>query len=269
MRLIFTDIDGTILPWGGSVVSDRTIAAFHAALEAGCVVGPASGRSYSWIPRFFGGDTACCSTALATNGMQVYYQGERICEKILAPELLERMREVVHESPRAGMLCFEGSTPILVEGTREDCAALFPAYGASCVERPEIPAVPVVKANVFTAAGNEAHHALVDSINREVPGLHVDLARPGFSNVMPAGWNKGAAIEFLRDYLGAAPEDVFVFGDANNDLPMFDVVENSVAVGNATEEAAEAARWHIGNVEDDAVAKAIERLAAGEFPFTE
>ena len=63
-------------------------------------------------------------------------------------------------------------------------------------------------------------------------------------------------------------DEVVVFGDADNDLPMFAAVENPVAVAGATPEAAEAARWHIGACEDDAVAAAIEALAAGEWPFT-
>ena len=84
---------------------------------------------------------------------------------------------------------------------------------------------------------------------------------------MPHGWNKGTAVEFLRDRLGVAPDDVFVFGDADNDLPMLRAVKNSVAVANATPEAAAAARWHIGDVRDDAAAQAIEALAREEFPF--
>ena len=48
---------------------------------------------------------------------------------------------------------------------------------------------------------------------------------------------------------------------------MLRAVKNSVAVANATPEAAAAARWHIGDVRDDAVAQAIEALAREEFPF--
>ena len=69
VKLILSDIDGTILPWGHKVVSERTRAAFHAAMDAGLAVGPASGRFHSWIPAFFDGDEACCATAIATNGL--------------------------------------------------------------------------------------------------------------------------------------------------------------------------------------------------------
>lgn len=269
MRLMLTDIDGTILPWGKSEVTPRVREAFHVARAAGHVVGVASGRGYSWVPGFFGGDAACCETALATNGMQIYHEGRLVLERSLSAEGLAAMREVVHGWPGAGMLAFEGSQPLLVEGTKEILAPLFPGYATACRPSNELPTGTVIKANVFVAGGEEEQRALVAALAKAVPEFDVDLARPGFSNVMPHGWNKGTAVAYLRDYLGVAPEDVFVFGDANNDLPMFRAVRNSVAVGNATPEAADAARWHIGTVDEDAVADAIVRLAAGEFPFSE
>ena len=78
IKLILTDIDGTIMPYGKRQVTQRCRAAFHAAIDAGILVGPASGRFFSWIPNFFGGDEACCQTALATNGMQVYLEGRKV-----------------------------------------------------------------------------------------------------------------------------------------------------------------------------------------------
>lgn len=268
MRLILTDIDGTILPWGAQRVTERTRAAFHAALDAGNVAGLATGRGYSWTPQFFGGDTRPCATALATNGMQIYHDGKLVCEKTMPHDALLSMAQIVREWPHAGMLCFVEGVPQLVAGSVEDLAPVFPDYARTCRPVGGVPEVPIVKANVYISTGDEDHRAFARALNEQVPELDTDLARPGFSNVMLAGWNKGAAVGFLRDYLGIAPEDVFVFGDADNDLSMLRAVENSVAMGNATPEAAQAARWHIGDVADDAVAKAIEALAAGEFPFT-
>lgn len=95
------------------------------------------------------------------------------------------------------------------------------------------------------------------------------MPQAAFSNAMPAGWNKGEAVKWLLERLGIGRDEAVVFGDAGNDLQMFAAVEHSVAVAGALPEAREAARWHIGAVEDDAVPAAIEALAAGEFPFTE
>ena len=113
VKLILTDIDGTILPAGEKTVSARTVAAIHAALDAGIAVGPASGRGYAWIPDFFGGDAACCATALATNGLQVYVDGEKVMEQTLDRGALERLRAIVSETPHAGLACFDGLTPLV------------------------------------------------------------------------------------------------------------------------------------------------------------
>ena len=267
VKLILTDIDGTILPRGEKVVSLRTRAAFHAAFDAGIVVGPASGRGRAWLPGFFAGDGACCATALATNGMQVYLNGEKVLERSLGRDALERVREVVAGTPRAGLLVFDGLTPLLVEGSVADLAVAFPSYAETCVAVDALPEFPVVKANVFVGTSPDDAARLVGRLNAEVPELDVDRALPTYSNVQPRGWNKGEAVRWLAERMGVGVDEVVVFGDADNDLPMRRAVPNSVAVAGATPEAAAAARWHIGACEDDAVAAAIEALARGEWPF--
>lgn len=270
VKLILSDIDNTILPAGEHRVSPRTVAAFHAALDAGIAVGPSSGRGYSWIPPFFGGDDACCKTAIATNGMQIYLDGAQVLERSLPHGALARMRELVADIPRAGLMCFDAAgAPLLVEGSKEDVARAFPAYAKRAREVGDVPEFPVVKANVFTGGTATDADGLARALNEAVPELFVDRALPFFCNVMVRGWNKGAAVRWICERLGIGLEEVVVFGDADNDLPMFSAVPHSVAVANATAPAAEAARWHIGACADDAVAAAIESLAAGDWPFTE
>lgn len=266
-KLILCDIDGTILPKGNPQVSQHTIRAFHAALDAGIAIGPASGRGIDWIPPFFGGDTACCATCLATNGLQVYLGGKLVHEERQSREALVRLAEMLADVPRSGLLCFDGGTPLLVAGSREDLARPFPAYAEKCVQVDAVPDV-VVKANVFVDADEAGTRDLIARVAREVPELDLDYAHAGFSNVMPHGYNKGSGARKLCELLGIEEGEVVVFGDAGNDLPLFSVVPNSVAVANAQPEAARAARWHIGRCEDDAVAAAIEALVSGEWPFS-
>ena len=269
VKLILSDIDGTILPWGHKVVSERTRTAFHAAMDAGLVVGPASGRFHSWIPAFFDGDEACCATAIATNGLQVYYRGEKVLQKGLDPAALGRALELLRDVPGTGLIFFHDGVPHLVQGSRDDLATAFPRYASECLDADALPDVPVAKANVFINGSLEDTRTLVARLNDEVDGLDFDVPQPMFSNVMPSGWNKGVAFAWLCDYLGVARDEAVVFGDAGNDLALFAQAEHSVAVSGAMPEAKAAARWHIGACEDDAVAAAIEALAAGEWPFSE
>ena len=132
VRLILCDIDRTILPYGDTSVSPRTRAAFLAAREAGIACGVASGRGVDWIPPFFDGDAHCVETCVATNGNQVFLAGEKIREAEMSA-LLAPAAEVVRNVERAGLIAFDGATPVLVEGTVEDLTGAFAAYGRACV----------------------------------------------------------------------------------------------------------------------------------------
>lgn len=277
VKLILSDIDSTILPKGAERVSEATVAAFHEAMDAGIHVGPATGRAVEWLGGMFGGDDACYQTCVATNGNQVWLDGDRFREAQITPQLIARIIEVLADFPGAGVIYFDGRQPVLASGTRQDLLASFPAYGQACRTSEDgsalgLPEGPRVKVNVFVtegghAASEDATRTVIARLNDQVEGLDFDFPQPGFSNVMPAGWSKASGIGALVERLGISWDEVVVFGDAGNDLAMFAKVPNSVAVANATEEAAASARWHIGACQDDAVAHAISALARGEWPF--
>ena len=267
-RLILSDMDSTILPKGAKTVSARTHEAFRKALSVGIPIGPSSGRARSWIAPMFSGDEACCATAVTTNGLEIYLEGTCIHHEYFGHEALTGLLDVLEYHPGCGFLCFEDRKPYIVRGTREELSESFPAYAEAAEMRDTLPDGAITKANIFrTGITRPETQKLVDALSREAKGLDLDLAFPGYLNVMPAGWNKGRGIEVLCEALGCTTDEVVVFGDANNDLTMFNAVENSVAVSNATDEAAAAATWHIGACTDDAVAAAIEKLSCGIWPF--
>ncbi len=268
IKLILSDIDGTLLPRGGSVAEPAVIEAFHAALDAGLYIGPASGRALPAILPAFGGDTACVQTALATNGMQVYAAGELIHEEYLDREGLCSLVEAVREVPRAGVICFQGAQVFLVCGERDVLAPIFPSYAKSPIVCDELPNVPIVKANVFIDADAAGTQCFMEELASRVPRLGFNTPMPGFMNVVPVGYSKATGIDIICRHLGIDLDEVVVFGDADNDLEMLTAVPNSVAVANATPAATAAARWHVGSVGEGAVPAAIKQLAAGVFPFT-
>lgn len=268
-RLILSDMDSTILPKGAKTVSPRTHEAFGKALAAGIPIGPSSGRARSWVPPMFAGDEMCVATAVATNGLEVYLEGTCIHHEYFSHEALLNLLDVLGRHPGCGLLCFQDTKTYIVRGTREDLAQSFSAYAETAEMRDTLPEGAITKVNVFQCGITRPEtQELVDALNAEAEGLDFDLAFPGYLNAMPAGWNKGRGIQVLCEALGCTTDEVVVFGDADNDLAMFDVVENSVAVSNATSNAAAAAKWHIGACADDAVAEAIEKLAEGVWPFT-
>ena len=269
IKLILTDIDGTILSAGEKVVDEKHRSAMHAALDAGIHVGPASGRGAANLIPSFAGDDALVATVLATNGMQVYLDGKLIYEAHLDHGILAQVVEFVQGKPGCGLIYFDGATPYLVCGDMADLKESFPAYGEIAQPADGIPDQPIVKANVFCKKDMDFTRELFEGAKAAVPGFDWSLPMPGFLNMGPKGWNKARAVDVLVEALGITLDEVCVFGDAGNDVEMLSHVPNSVAVSNATPEAAQAARWHIGSCEEGAVADAILALSHGEFPFTE
>ena len=267
IKLVLSDIDGTLLPRGNATVDPRVTQAFHALLEAGIAVGPASGRALPAILPAFAGDEACVATALATNGMQVYSAGELVHVEYLDHEGLVQLATAVHEVPRAGMICFRGAEVFLVEGERDVLAPIFPSYAAHITPIDAVPDFSVVKANVFVDADVAGTQALMERLEAAVPGLGLNTPMAGFMNVVPVGYSKATGIDIICRELGISLDEVVVFGDADNDLEMLEHVPNSVAVANATPRATAAARWHVGSVDECAVPQAMAAIAAGEWPF--
>ncbi len=260
VKLILTDIDGTILPYGQKQVSERCIAAFHAAMDAGVHVGPASGRGQRQIAPLLRGDETCCATALASNGMEVYLDGQRIRAEVHTSETLGKLAKILRDIPGTGLVAFQGATPYLVEGSMEVLARCFPSYAKKAQVADEIPDWEVVKANVFMEGDVVRMQDFADRLHQAMPQLDFDVPQPSWLNMMTHGWNKGSAVDALCDALGIGLDQVAVFGDGGNDVPMLSHVPLSFAVAGAADAAKAAAHYQIGPCEEDAVAKKIEEL---------
>jgi Cof subfamily protein (haloacid dehalogenase superfamily) len=78
-----------------------------------------------------------------------------------------------------------------------------------------------------------------------------------FVSVTSEGVSKAAAIVELASMLGIDTADVMMVGDAANDIAAMGVVGHPVAMGNADELTAAAARYRVAHVDDDGVVEAL------------
>ncbi len=84
--------------------------------------------------------------------------------------------------------------------------------------------------------------------------LHQELYRPEYwCEILPKKATKANAIARLKELLGC--DRIISFGDAVNDIPMFQVSDECYAVSNAVDELKAIATAVIGSNEDDGVAK--------------
>lgn len=72
--------------------------------------------------------------------------------------------------------------------------------------------------------------------------------------------SKGKAVKQLCDYLGIKEDEIIVIGDGENDISMFNITPNSVAMGNALSNVKESAKYVTSTNDEDGVAKVLEKL---------
>ena len=72
--------------------------------------------------------------------------------------------------------------------------------------------------------------------------------------------DKKTAIEQLIHYLQINKQDIYAFGDAEVDIPMFECAGTSICVGSGREAAKQAADYISDDVKNDGIAKALKHF---------
>lgn len=78
-----------------------------------------------------------------------------------------------------------------------------------------------------------------------------------FYEIVPIGYSKATGIMFLQEYLNLPYENTYALGDSSNDLSMLKHVKHSIAMGNSSEVVLQMASFVTKDVDHDGVAHAL------------
>lgn len=81
-----------------------------------------------------------------------------------------------------------------------------------------------------------------------------------FYECIPKGYSKGSAVKWVQDYFNIEDSDTYVFGDTTNDLDMFKLPVNAIAMGFHDKELEEYASFITDNIENHGIKKAMEHF---------
>ncbi len=79
-------------------------------------------------------------------------------------------------------------------------------------------------------------------------------------DVLPKGGSKAIGIQKMLAQLNIPDENVYAFGDGQNDIEMLSEVQHGVAMGNALETVKSAARYVTRSVDDDGIYLGLKEL---------
>ena len=266
IRLVLSDMDNTLIPFGSEYVSERTVRAIHELLDAGVPFGPATGRDHMELMRFFQGDEACFMTGIFSNGKRVRVDGTYVRTVLIPRDALVKIDEALRPEPGMFLVCYPEDTNLLnpaygVGTTAEELAVFEKRTRFTGAVVDEVPDEPFIAATIACPGPPERMDRCRAIVSEAAPELRIVSPVPEWFDIMPQGVSKASGLEPLLEALGITLDEVAVFGDAENDLEILRMVHHSVAVANATDEVLETARYRVGPVSEEGVADALLEIA--------
>lgn len=272
IRLIVTDLDGTLMAPDHVTVTERTKKALLDAHNRGVKTAIATGRTISLIGMVTQ-QVDFIDYVIYSNGAAVY---DRVNKKLIytaffpTQKALEMTAYLESEPlfyemyangwsyvPKEKASLFDGGAlpPEFIEKITENVN--FVEDMAQVVRRSD-----VEKFNVSSMAPDRA--AAITERLKHFDGADWTSSLPD-SNVqnqmelMRSGVHKGSAVSGMCQALGILPEEVMAFGDAENDCTMLRFAGWSFAMGNACDACRAAAKYQTASNAEDGLAQAVEK----------
>ncbi|MEN8582960.1 Cof-type HAD-IIB family hydrolase [Arthrobacter sp. KBS0703] len=266
MRLVASDIDGTILGHDGKI-SDRTVRAFHACRSAGVELVFVTGRPPRWLHPLEE-QLGHTGTVICSNGAVVWdlEADKMVSARTMALNDVFEVRRIIKSLRPAALFAAETLTGFHLEpgfienGSSELLAEFTPAPLAETLTADDavVKFLAIVRegtaddflAEVAPAVGNLA------TVTHSAPTIAMlELSVPGV--------NKAVTLAEYAASLGIEAADVVAFGDMPNDIEMLRWAGHGYAMASGHPEAIRAAGQQAPHFDDDGVAQILEeRLAA-------
>ena len=277
---ILLDLDGTLLSDSGTI-HPYTRERLHAASECGVTVMIATGRSETTaIPVIeqLGIETP----AVIYNGAAVYCPSERrlLEERNLDRALLERLIDYAEQHDHLPVVMCPETKLALTPRRDAERIALHDMSKLRIVEPAALRVDRSIRVSLFSSAHPNAD-AFVADLKANIPDLDAYLTWFPLNllpehresdllviDVQPRCEGKAEAFRLLETRYGISPSRTVAFGDAGNDLPMFERAGLAIAMENAVPEAKEGARRVIGANDTETIGVLVAELGLDRQPTT-
>ncbi len=259
IKLIVTDIDGTLLPEGTHALDPEYFEVIRRLRDKGMQFAAASGRHWKSIDELFA-PVREKIFYVADNGA---YLGTWNRDLIVHTLPKDTAAAIVREARKIPGVEIAASCAdwIYMEDKNGECWKwLEEGYRYDLRFTEDLTGVEegILKLALDCPVN-------VDAIAAEFDKKFGDQAKMAVSgekwlDIIPVGVNKAAAVKELQESLGILPEETMAFGDQLNDMEMLNQAYYSFAVGNAREEVKRAARFQADTNERGGVLKVLQAL---------
>lgn len=259
IKMIATDIDGTILPYHGEF-SEKVKKCIKKLCDKGVKVILVTGRMHS--------SATPLAKQLGLNLPVISYQGGLIKDiegnTLFQAELpSETAKNIIKWGRENNVhLNLYIDDKLYVENDNEIIKyyiqGKFVDYTVCSFDDLEIK-------NVNKLLAIDIHNAdrvtsWVDILKSKYPDLYIVKSTPYFCEIGPSNAKKSIGVDFLCKMWGIQREEVLTIGDQNNDIDLVQCGGIGVSMGNGTPELQKIADHITGTVEEDGFVDAVEKF---------
>lgn len=225
VKIIFFDIDGTLIDMTKKAISDKTVETLLRLKENGVKICIATGRAPGSVPKFDGVDF---DAFLTFNGSYCFNSSDVILSTPIPKVDVEKMIENATKINRP--VSIAGKDRVVANGTDKDLSDYFG------FAKQEVPVSDdfdeVLKGEIYQMmmGGRKDEY---DDILKDVENARITAWWDRAVDIIPVNGGKGKGIEAILEYYGIDRSESMAFGDGGNDIEMLQTVGTGVAMGNA------------------------------------
>ena len=257
IRLIASDLDGTLLLAGAQSLRPETCRLIHSLTAKGIYFFAASGRQYPNLQRLFA-PVRNEIGYICENGCLSFYQGEMIYKETMPRELGQEIMRTIWETEGCEILLSGVNTSYLQPKDMRYYYHMRDVVKNNVTLVPDIFAVQedYMKISVYMEKGIERSAGYWN----DRFGDRLTVVTSGFEwlDMMPKHVDKGLGMQRVMEYLEVKPEECMVFGDNYNDMEMLEMAGMPIAMERAVPELKAVSRRQTDRVE-----RVLEEVLAG------
>lgn len=248
IRLVASDIDGTLLPHGQSRIDESFFDVIDRLEELGVFFAAVSGRQLPSQKMLFE-KAADKIIFIAENGALVEYKGETLSETTMSPALV---REIISDIQRT-----PGCEPIVSTKDTVYISRFADEFFRS--REKEILYTTTITDDFLSKTEDvlKITACKYDGIGETASGFYKSWKK--FASVTVSGYmycdfmektvSKGNALGMVMEHIKVKPEECVAFGDNYNDISMLDKAEFTFAMKHADDEVRAHAMYETDDVE--------------------
>lgn len=262
MKLIATDMDGTLLHTDGTV-SPFTLDALRNANAKGANVVIATGRMLAGISQFLR-YMPFCRYCITTNGAEIYDTKEN--KRIYSRPVEDKISLFIADYAKKHNVHLHIYADNVLYTTAIDEISILYKKATGLMgtlidqEIKDFLQTHTVSKLVLIDSPEKCNLCFKELVDKFGKSASIVQSNKSFVEITSCLATKGQALKFLIDYLGILPKQAIAFGDSGNDIPMLAGPWHTRAVQNAWDEAKQIADKVIESNDSDGVAKELNLI---------